>query len=141
MAQGHSRDAVLKVDDPTGTLVDISSDLTNVTPSNSKGVIDVTTFGDNYRDYLAGLADLTLDIEGIYDPAAGKAGSILWVHAHGTATTSKSYEWYPQGTASGKTKVNGEFHLTSFVEPANLDEAILFTASLQNTGTVTVGTV
>lgn len=141
MATGHSRDAVLKVDDPTGTLVDITSDITSVTFSSSKGVVDVTTFGDNYRDYLAGVADVTIEIEGIYDPAAGKAGSIFAVHAHGTATTSKSYEWYPQGTASGKTKASGEFFVTSFPEQSALDEAVTFGVTLQNTGTVTVGTV
>lgn len=141
MATGHSRDAVLKVDDPTGALVDISADITSVTFTSPKGVVDVTTFGDNYRDYLAGVSDATIEVEGIYDPAAGKAGSIFAVHAHGTATTSKSWEYYPQGTASGKTKLSGEFFLTSFSAPASLDEAVTFGASLQNTGTVTVGTV
>ena len=139
MATGHSRDAVLKIDNPAGTLTDISTDVTGVTFAGPKGVVDVTTFGDNYRDYLAGVADATLELEGIYDPAAGKAGSILAVLAHGTATQTVSWEYHPQGTASGKPKLSGEALVTNFTAPSALDEAVTFGASLQNTGTVTVG--
>ena len=139
MATGHSRDAVFKIDNPAGTLTDISTDVTGVVPSNPKGIADVTTFGKNYREYIAGPADLTLELEGIYDPAAGKAGSIFAVLAHGTATQTASWEYHPQGTASGKPKASGEALVTNFSYPSALDEAVLFTVSLQNTGTVTFG--
>ena len=139
MAVGISRDAAFKIDNPAGTPVDISTDVTSVTFASPKGVVDVTTFGDNYRDYLAGVADATIELEGIYDPASGKAGSILAVLSAGSATQSASWEYHPQGTASGKPKLNGECIVTSFSVPAPLDEAVTFSASLQNTGTVTVG--
>ena len=141
MAIGHSRDSVFKIDDPAGALTEISTELTSVTFANPKGVIDVSTFGDNYRDYIAGLADATIELEGIYDPVSGKAGSIFNVLAHGTATQSITYEYFPQGTASGKRKITAEAFLTSFSVPSSLDEAVTFGVSLQSSGTVTVSTV
>ena len=139
MAVGISREAAFKIDNPAGSSVDISTDITSVTFASPKGIIDVTTFGDNYRDYLAGVADATIELEGIYNPASGKAGSILAVLSAGSATQSASWEYHPQGTASGKPKLSGEAYVTSFSVPAPLDEAVTFSASLQNTGTVTVG--
>ena len=141
MAQGIGRDAAFKLDDKTGTLVEVSTDLTSISFDTDKGIADVTTMGDNYRDYLAGIADAKIGIEGIYDPLGGKAGSIVFLHAHGTATSSISWELYPQGTASGKPKLNGEMFLVSASLPSGLDDAVTFSAQYQNTGTVTVGVV
>ena len=92
------------------------------------------------RHKLAGIADATISMEGIYDPASGKAGSLLFVLAHGTATQSTSYVYAPQGTASGKPKLSGECFLASASLPSGLDDAVTFSAELQNSGTVTVGT-
>ena len=138
MAVGIGRDSFFSLDNPVGTVVDLTPDLTSIEFSTDKGIIDVTTMGDNYRDYLAGIADAKLTIEGIYDPASAKAGSIIFVLAHGTATQSTSWVYAPQGTASGKPKLSGEAFITSASLPSGLDDAVTFSAEFQSTGTVTV---
>lgn len=141
MAQGLGRDAAFKIDDKTGTLVEITTDLTSIEFGGDKGVADVTTMGDNYKDYLGGIADATISIEGIYDPASGKGGSIVALHSAGSATSSISWEYYPQGTAAGKPKLSGECFQTSASLPSPLEDAVTFSAEYQNSGTVTITTV
>ena len=129
------------MDDKTGALVEVTADLTSVELSTSKGSVDTTTMSKNYREFLAGISDATIKIEGIYDNASTKAGSIVFLHAHGTATSSITYQYYPNGTASGKPILSGEMFLTSASLPSGLDDAITFSAEYQNSGTVTLTTV
>ena len=140
MATGAAYLQVFKFDNPAGALTDISPSVTGVTMDTSRGAINVSVVGKNYAEYLAGISDATLTVEGIYDPASGAAGSIFAVAIHGTATQTFSYEWHPQGTASGKPKFSGESVVTSYSPGGAIDDAITFSAELQNTGTVTVGT-
>lgn len=134
MADGASKDEVLFVDS-AGTLTNVSAYLTGLTFSNSGNVIQTTTFGDVYQTYIRGQADLTFSIEGIYDPFMG---TLLF--ALGTAGTG-SWEFYPQGTASGKLRYGGEALLTSASVPGSLDEAVTFSAEFQVTAGGTVAAV
>lgn len=136
MAFGASKDAVFKLDNVAGTLTDLSAYLTGVSLSQSGAIFDVTPLGRTWRDKLRGMDDLEITLSGIYDPAPG---SILF--NLGTATASSSWEFYPQGTASGKQKYSGEAYVTAFSPPANLDEGITFSATLGNSGTVTLALV
>ena len=138
MAKGAAYLQIFKFDNPAGTLTDISDSITGVTLDTSRGAIDVSVVGRNYKDYLAGIADATLSVEGIYDPAASAAGSIFAIASHGTATQTFSYEWHPQGTAVGKPKFSGEAVVTAFSPGGAIDDAITFSAELQNSGTITI---
>jgi len=141
MAVGVGRDAYFSLDNQAGTVTDLTPDLTSIEFSTDKGIVDVTTMGDNYRDYLAGIADAKIKIEGIYDSSSiNKAGSMIFNSAHGTATASLSYVYAPQGTASGKQKLTGECFLVSASLPSGLDDAVTFSADYQSTGTVTLAT-
>lgn len=141
MAQGAAKSSVFKLDNLAGTVTDITPDLTSVKLSSSKGVIDVTTMGLNYKNYLAGIADAKISLEGVYDPTGTtKAGGMLDVMQHGSASQTFSWEWHPQGTAVGKPKLAGECLLESYSPGGGLDNAVTFSAELQNTGTVAVTT-
>ncbi len=63
-------------------------------------------------------------------------GTLLF--ALGTATATSTWEYHPQGTASGKQKMSGECLLTSYSEPSSLDEAVTFSAEFQNSTAITV---
>ena len=138
MAYGAAKDAVLKIDNVGGgtALSDVSAYLTNITFNESGNVIDTATFGDTYKEYIRGQADLTFSIEGIYDPYMG---TLLF--ALGTATSTSSWEFYPQGTASGKLRYGGECFLTTASVPGSLDEAVTYSAEFQVTAGGTVAAV
>ncbi|MCR4339332.1 MAG: hypothetical protein NUW01_05530 [Gemmatimonadaceae bacterium] len=124
-----------------GTVTDITPQLTNIEFSTDKGIPDVTTMGFNYRNYLAGIADSKLKLEGIHDPASSTtAGSLLFNLAHGTATQTASWVYAPQGTAAGKQKISGETFVISVSLPSGMDDAVTFSADCQNSGTVTFAT-
>ena len=136
MADGASKDEILKID-AAGTLTDVSAYLTSLTFNGPNGnVIQTTTFGDTFHTYIRGLADLTFSIEGIYDPYMG---TLLF--ALGTAASTSSWEFYPQGTASGKLRYGGECLLTSASIPGSLDEAVTYAAEFQVSAGGTVAAV
>lgn len=135
MSYGASKDAALKIANVTGTLTDITAYLTSVDFSQSGNVIDTTTFGDAWKEYIRGQADLTFSVEGIYDPLMG---TILF--NLGTAGAG-AWEYYPQGTASGKQRYGGSALMTAYSAPASLDEAVTFAAEFQVTAGGTVAAV
>ena len=142
MAKGAAKDFAMKLDTKAGTLVEVTDDITSINFSNERGVIDVTTFGKNYREFITGVSNFTMTLEALYDPAVsdGLADTLAFT-ASGTATQTLTYELYPQGTASGKVKISGECYVGSYSGAAALDEAVTVSAELQNSGTVTYATV
>ena len=135
MAYGASMDAALKIDSVLGALTDVTAYLTSVDFKQSGNTIQTTTFGDSWQEYMRGQADLTFSIEGIFDPVMGTLLFNL-----GTASAG-AWNYYPQGTASGKQVYGGSALLTSYSAPGSLDEAVTFAAEFQATGGGTVGTV
>lgn len=135
MAAGAAKDAALVLDNVTGTAVDISAYLTGITFAVDGTVIDITTLGDTWHDFVRGQNNASLSVEGIYDTLPG---TLLYNLA--TASASATFSYGPQGTASGKPKITGECFMTSFSPPAALDEAVTFSAAFQTTGAVTYGT-
>ncbi|MCR4340769.1 MAG: phage tail protein [Gemmatimonadaceae bacterium] len=136
MAYGAAKDADFWLDGHGGFLTDITAYLTSVDIAFSGNTIDVTTFGDAWQDDIRGQAGATLSIEGIYDQYMG-----TFLPPLATATSSASFEYYPQGSASGKAKLNGECFLTSFSFPGSQDEAVTFGAEFKVTGAITSGTI
>lgn len=134
MAFGHGKDAVFKLANVAGSTVDISSYVTSVTLTTDRDEVDVTTLGATYRDFLAGIQDATLDIEGVWDPtphaqlfALGTASGMYW-------------EYAPQGTASGKIKLSGSATRGAYDMPTSVDDAVTFTCAFHVKGAVTSGT-
>ena len=138
MAYGAAKDAVLKIDNVGGgtALSDVSAYLTSITFNESGNVIDTATFGDTYKEYIRGQADLTFSIEGIYDPYMG---TLLF--GLGTASSTVSWEFYPQGETVGDLRYGGECFLTSSSVPSGLDEAVTYAAEFQVTAGGTVAAI
>lgn len=126
---------MFKLDNDAGSLVDLTAYITSVSMSDSFGVIDVTTMGKNWREKIRGIADASLSVEGVYDPLPGTL-----IPKAGTITSTTSFELYPQGTAAGKPKITGECYVESYDMPSGIDDAVMWSASLQTSGTITFGT-
>ena len=135
IAYGPAKDSYFAIDNVNGNSVDLTAYITNVSFDVDGNLIDVTTMSDNWHEKIRGQADATLSIEGIFDPFPGTVLQHL-----GTASSSSTWVYGPQGTVAAKLKYTGECFLTSYSYPAGIDEAVTFSAEFQNTGTVTFTT-
>lgn len=139
MPFGAGKDSAVKIDNHNGVLVDISQYVTSVNPSHEIAQLDVTTLGKGAHVFINGLTDSKISLEGVYEPALG---TILFgaTGTFGTATATRTVEWYPQGTASGKVKWTGEANVASFEVPSGVEDAVTWSAEVQMTDAVTIGT-
>lgn len=103
---------------------------------NATDMLETTTFGASSKTYIGGLRNgSTISISGKYDSALhtvvaallGSASSSAWVYG-------------PAGTTTGNVKFSGSCFVQSYEIGAQVANVLTFTASLQVTGAVTVGT-
>jgi len=135
MAFTHGKDSVFKLDNASGSLTDISSFVNNVDFPETADVSETTTLGADNKTYIAGLKDATISLSGLWDATADAIfGAVVGQSA------TLSYEYSPEGTASGKIKYTGEAILTSYAISSPVGEAVGYSADLQVSGAVTRGT-
>ena len=135
MAFTHGKDSVFKLDNASGSLTDISSFQNNVNFPETADVSETTTLGADNKTYIAGLKDATISLAGLWDATADAIfGAVVGQSA------TLSYEYSPEGTASGKIKYTGEAILTSYAISSPVGEAVGYSADLQVSGAVTRGT-
>lgn len=119
----------------TATLRDISNTITSVDYPTDRDEADVTTLGATHRDFIPGVQDASINIEGVWDPTVDG-----YLDALGTATGS-AFEYYPQGTASGKIKYSGSALRKAYNRPTSVDDAVTYTCDFHIQGAVTRATV
>jgi|TARA_R100001509_G_scaffold100906_1_gene59007 predicted secreted protein len=135
MAFTHGKDSVFKLDNASGSLTDISSFVNNVDFPETADVSETTTLGADNKTYIAGLKDATISLAGLWDATADAIfGAVVGQSA------TLSYEYSPEGTASGKIKYTGEAILTSYAISSPVGDAVGYSADLQVSGAVTRGT-
>ncbi|BAQ85087.1 Phage minor tail protein 2 [uncultured Mediterranean phage uvMED] len=135
MAFTHGKDSVFKLDNASGSLTDISTYVNNVDFPESADVSETTTLGADNKTYIAGLKDATISLAGLWDATADAIfGAVVGQSA------TLSYEYSPEGTASGKIKYTGEAILTSYAISSPVGDAVGYSADLQVSGAVTRGT-
>jgi len=131
----HGSKAVIKLGTsaaPT-TPSDISQYCTNVGNPRSADTADVTTLGKTSKEYIPGLKDGTLGLEGVFDPTVD-------AHLEGILAVEVGFEYGPQGSGTGSVKYTGKAILTSYEPDTSIDGAGTWSAELQITGDVTRGT-
>ena len=135
MAFTHGKDSVFKLDNASGTLTDISTYVNNVDFPETADVSETTTLGADNKTYIAGLKDATISLSGLWDATADAIfGAVVGQSA------TLSYEYSPEGTATGKIKYTGEAILTSYSISSPVGDAVGYSADLQVSGAVTRGT-
>jgi hypothetical protein len=125
--------AVFKLRNSGGTLVDLSQYVTSVSglPGDAD-LQDVTTFGSAGRKWLPGIRSAEISVEGVWDPVvdAHFAGII------GSAGT-QTFEFGPEGGTSGKVKYTGECRVASYQTSGGVGEPVGFSATLRVDGAIT----
>lgn len=136
MAKGHSRSATFHLDNSGGTLTDITQYVDTANLQDAVDASEVTTLGDNAREYLEGLAGTTISLSGPLD-------SVLYSQVAGIRQSgaTRSFQYRPLGATSGYPSVTGECYVSAFALNAQVGSASTFSATLTVTGTCTYTTV
>jgi predicted secreted protein len=135
MAFVHGKSSVFKLDNASGSLTDISAFVNNVDFPETADVAESSVLGASNKTYLVGLRDASISLSGLFDATVD---AILGAVVGQTATLS--YEYSPEGTASGKIKYSGEAILTNYALSSPVGDVVAYSADLQCSGAVTRGT-
>jgi len=142
MAFRHGKDAVFKLATAGAPTVvgDISAYLTSVGFPQEVETAEVTTLGDADKEYIVGLRDKTVSIEGKFDPTIDAQLNALYGFA-----TPVAFEFHPQGTAATLPKYTQAgttvgLLLTSYEVTEDIGAEGTFSAEFQSSGAVTRGT-
>lgn len=132
----HGKLTDFRIDDSGGTLRDISNHVNQVSLNRDAPEIDTTTFQDTARTYIADFDGAELSFE-------GNANATVMGYLHpivGQAATV-SFQYGPEGSASGKRKMTGECTVTNVTESgAAAGQQNRFTARARVVGAITFGT-
>ena len=135
MAFVHGKDSVFKLDNASGSLTDISAFVNNVDFPETADVAETSVLGASNKTYLAGLKDATIGLTGFFDATADAIfGAVIGQSA------TLSFEYSPEGTASGKIKYSGECILTNYALSSPVGDVVAYSGDLQVSGAVTRGT-
>jgi hypothetical protein len=135
MAFVHGKSAAFKLDNSSGSLVDYSAYLEEVSMPRSIETAETTTFGSSAKSYITGLSDATISISGKFDASADATLAAVLGQA-----ASLTFEYGPAGSASGAIKYSGECIMTSYEIGATVGDAVTASVELQVTGAITRGT-
>ena len=132
MAFKHGKNTVFKVDNSGGSLTDISSYLNSVSFPRTIETAETSSFGNSAKTYIVGLSDSTISVDGTWDATVdAHLAGVLGQDA------SLTFEYGPEGSASGAVKFTGECYMTSFQTSSAVGDVVKFSAEFQVTGTVT----
>ena len=135
MAFVHGKDSVFKLDNSGGSLTDISSYVNNVDFPETADVAETSVLGASNKTYIVGLKDATIGLTGFFDATADAIfGAVIGQSA------TLSFEYSPEGTASGKIKYTGECILTNYALSSPVGDVVAYSGDLQVSGAVTRGT-
>jgi hypothetical protein len=135
MAFVHGKSSAFKLDNASGSLTDISAFVNNVDFPETADVAETSVLGASNKTYIVGLKDATISLSGLFDATAD---AIFGAVVGQTATLS--FEYSPEGTASGKIKYTGECILTNYAMSSPVGDVVAYSADLQVSGAVTRGT-
>lgn len=134
--------AVIEVDDGTGTPVDVSGEANSASLEFTTQTSEYFTFGGGFARRLQCKEDASLELTLLWTRGGTEARALFeaWLKAKGTRTVSV----YPEGNANnGDRQYTGEFVLESynFDMDATAADPMTITASLMPDGEVTLSTV
>ena len=133
MAASHGSKAVFMMGTfaaPT-TVGNVSQYANSVGLSMSRDNAETTTFALQSKQYIPGLKDATIPVEGPFDPAVDQ---IMWdVYNNGTIV---NFEYYPSGNTSGNVKYSGKMFVTSYEVNSTTSDPNATSGEFQVTGDV-----
>ncbi len=136
MAFEHGKVTVFKIDNSSNSLTNISTYTNNVDFGADVDVPETTTFGVDDRTYIIGLIGHTFSVSGLWESAVLDL-TLAGIVGH---ATSKSFEYGPQGSATGDVKYTGECFMSNYSISSPVDGVSSWTADFTITAAVTRGT-
>ena len=137
----HGKDAAFLLEDSAGTtLRNIGPYLTSVDFSMENDTHDTTTLGDEAHEYITGLTNATITLNGFWDKTATVGSATVLDTLFGLDAVTVGFEYGPEGNTSTNVKYSGECILQSLDYSSPVADLITFTATLQVSGAVTKGT-
>lgn len=130
----HGKGASFELDSTAGTLVNLSSGLDDVTLSRDMSPAEVTTFGDNDRNHIGGLRGATISCSGHF---SSTHANVLDGVFNDATSTSYTFKYNPESTASGRHTLTGESLMTSLEYGSPVDDKVGMSFNLIVTGVVT----
>ena len=141
MAFVHGKKSVFKIDNASGALQDISAFCEEVSLSRDIETAEVTTFGDDAKEYITGLTDATISLSGKFDSGTASAIDPILSGVLGSASTvSWAYRVNSASTSATNPEYQGEGILTSYEVSGTVGDAVTFSAEIQCTGAITRAT-
>lgn len=131
----HGKGAYLGISTTTstGAIVNFSSGVTEVSMPRSVDTAEVTTYGDNDRNYIPGLRTGTMSVTGIF--ASTYEEKVVTMMA--SSKTSLAFLFGPAGNSAGKRKEKGQAIVTGYEVGAPVGDKVSMKIDLQITGAVT----
>lgn len=126
------KSAYFSLTSATGGTINYSSGLDDASIERAANALDVTTFGDSDKVYIAGLRDGTLSLSGHFASTYEEKLSALLGHS-----TTPQWVYGPESTSNTRRKLSGGAILTEFSIGSPVDDKVSMSFSLQLSGTVT----
>lgn len=140
MAFQAGKGQVFKLDTTEGgALVDISAYIESADFPQEVDLLDTTTWGDSAREFIPGLKNGTISLNLKFDSQANSVDPLFGVMIT-AQTTTRSFEYGPEGSTAGKVKYSGECFCSRYTITGSVDGLVTATAELQVSGAVTRGT-
>lgn len=127
--------AYFSITSATGGTINLSSGLSDATLSRVAAALDVTHFGENDKNFIAGLRDATIKLTGIFAstyeeklfPLLGSTSGGAWVYG-------------PESTANTRRKYSGSSVVTNVTIGSPVGAHVSMSIDLQVSGTITATT-
>lgn len=130
----HGSKSVIKIDDAANILYDLSPIVDQADNPRSLGTSEVTHFGSTAKEFIVGLTDSNISIQGKFDAAIDlKINAAIDALVAGTLP-SLTFEYSPAGLATGTPKYSGEFIPTSYTVSSPVGNAVTIKLDGQVTG-------
>lgn len=139
MAFEHGRGGFFQLDNNAGTLFDFSPYVNNVDFPRDMDTPESTVFGNaGDRTYIVGLRGATISVTGFWDGTGSAVDEVIEGIINGANNaTSKTFEYGPQGGATGDVRYTGECFPTNYTISHPVDGIVSFTLDLNVTGAIT----
>lgn len=134
MSKFHGRNVRVWLADSGAVNRDISIAIDTIDVPSDQDIVDVAGFGDSKKNYVTGLADSKITMNGNFDDTATTGAHAVLTGLIG-GTAGYFIQVGPKGTASGYPRFSGSYLLDKYSLSAAINGAVKFTSELVPFGT------
>jgi hypothetical protein len=130
----HGKGAFFSLTNTAGSVINLSSGVDSVSQDRTVETADVTTFGDNDRNFIPGLRTGAFSVSGHMSSTHAQNIDALLGHS-----TLPSFVYGPHGNTTGgnKRKYTGTAIVTQLSYSAEVGGKVSFSMNLQTSGAIT----